>query len=349
MSEIAEAAGVSVPTVSKVVNGRPDVAPGTRKRIEELLRQRSYSPRRARTGNHVGLIDLVFVDLGSPWAMAILAGVEEVAHRAGTGVVVSAVHGRHRTRPDQRWLENLATRRSDGVLLILSELSPGQQAQLEELGIPVVIVDPAGAPAPGIPSVGATNWAGGLAATEHLIGLGHERVAVIGGPTDVLCSRARVDGYRAAMGAAGLRIPPGYVRVGDFLSPTGYRETMALLELPTPPTAIFVCADQMALGAYEALYERGLRVPDDMSIVGFDDLDEARWAIPPLTTVRQPLTEMAGMAARMLLTLIDGEELDTARVELATPLVVRASTSAPNSAGSNGGAPVAVGDGQRAG
>jgi LacI family transcriptional regulator len=344
MSEIAEAAGVSVPTVSKVVNGRPDVAPGTRKRIEELLRQRSYSPRRARTGNHVGLIDLVFVDLGSPWAMAILAGVEEVAHRAGTGVVVSAVHGRHRTRPDQRWLENLATRRSDGVLLILSELSPGQQAQLEELGIPVVIVDPAGAPAPGIPSVGATNWAGGLAATEHLIGLGHERVAVIGGPTDVLCSRARVDGYRAAMGAAGLRIPPGYVRVGDFLSPTGYRETMALLDLPTPPTAIFVCADQMALGAYEALYERGMRVPDDMSIVGFDDLDEARWAIPPLTTVRQPLTEMAGMAARMLLTLIDGEELDTARVELATPLVVRASTSAPNS-----GVHVAAGDGRGTG
>src|SRR5262245_29451039 len=150
MSEIAQAAGVSVPTVSKVVNGRPDVAPGTRKKIEELLRQRSYSPRRARSANHVGLIDLVFVDLGSPWAMAILAGVEEVAHRAGTGVVVSAVHGRHRTRPDQRWLENLATRRSDGVLLILSELSPGQQAQLEELGIPVVIVDPAGAPAPGI-------------------------------------------------------------------------------------------------------------------------------------------------------------------------------------------------------
>ena len=103
---------------------------------------------------------------------------------------------------------------------------------------------------------------------------------------------------------------------------------MALLDLPEPPTAIFVCSDQMALGAYEALYERGLRVPDDMSIVGFDDLDEARWAIPPLTTVRQPLTEMAGMATRMLLSLIDGEELDTTRVELATPLVVRASTRA---------------------
>jgi LacI family transcriptional regulator len=329
LSDIAAAAGMSVPTVSKVVNGRPDVATDTREKIEELLRQHGYQVRRGRQLRRVGLIDLVFIDLGSPWAMEILAGVEEVAHRAGTGVVVSAVHGRHRTRPDRHWLENLAARRSDGVLLILSQLSPTQQAQLNDLGIPVVIVDPAGQPAPGVPSVGAANWAGGIAATEHLIGLGHERVAVIGGPADVLCSRARVDGYRTAMSAAGLKIRSGYVRTGDFMSPTGYRETMALLDLRTPPTAIFVCADQMALGAYEALYERGIRVPDDMSIVGFDDLDESRWAIPPLTTVRQPLTEMAGLATRMLLTLIAGEELETPRVELATPLITRASTMRP--------------------
>jgi LacI family transcriptional regulator, galactose operon repressor len=103
---------------------------------------------------------------------------------------------------------------------------------------------------------------------------------------------------------------------------------MALLDLPEPPTAIFVCSDQMALGAYEALYERGMRVPDDMSIVGFDDLDEARWAIPPLTTVRQPLTEMAGVATRMLFNLIAGEDLDSDRVELSTPLVIRNSTRA---------------------
>jgi LacI family transcriptional regulator len=329
MSEIAAAAGVSVPTVSKVVNGRPDVAPETRERIEGLLREHSYQPRRSRSSSRVGLIDLIFVNLGSPWAMEILAGVEEVAHRHGTAVVVSAVHGRHRTRPDRGWLQSLSTRRSDGVLLILSQLSGDQQALLDELGIPVVVVDPAGQPPPGMPSVGAANWAGGLAATEHLINLGHEQIAVIGGPADVLCSRARVDGYRAAMSGAGLKVRPGYVRTGDFLSPTGYRETMALLDLPQPPSAIFVCADQMALGAYEALYERGLRTPDDISIVGFDDLDEARWAVPPLTTVRQPLTEMASLATRMLLTLIDGEDLETPRVELATPLVVRASTAGP--------------------
>jgi LacI family transcriptional regulator len=329
MSEIAAEAGVSVPTVSKVVNGRRDVAPATRERVEQLLRQRSYQPRRTPPPGRAGLIDLVFVDLGSPWAMEILNGVEEVTHRAGTGVVVSAIHGRARTRPDRRWLENLSGRRPDGVLLVLSQLSVGQRQHLDELGIPVVIVDPAGQVDANTPSIGATNWAGGLAATEHLASLGHKRIAVIGGPSDVACSRARVDGYRAAMRAAELKVPPGYVRTGDFTSPTGYRETLALLDLASPPTAIFACSDQMARGAYEALYERGRRVPDDLSIVGFDDLEEARWAIPPLTTVRQPLTEMASMAARMLLSLIDGEELDSTRVELATPLVVRSSTAPP--------------------
>ena len=331
LSQIAAEAGVSVPTVSKVVNGRPDVAPHTRKTVERLLRARGYTSVRvpqATENKRVGLIDVVFVDLGSQWAMAILAGVEEVAYRAGTTVAVSAIHGRHRTRPDERWLENLAARRCDGVLLILSELTARQQQRLVELGVPVVTMDPAGAPPPGIPSVGATNWAGGLSAVEHLVSLGHSRVAVIGGPTDVLCSRARVAGYRAAMGAAGLAIPTGYVRYGDFRSGTGYRETMALLDLAKPPTAIFSCSDQMALGAYEALFERGLRVPDDMSIVGFDDLDEANWAVPPLTTVRQPLSEMASMATRMLLSLVDGEGLETTHVELSTSLVLRQSTRA---------------------
>ncbi|WP_320064353.1 LacI family DNA-binding transcriptional regulator [Micromonospora sp. RTGN7] len=329
LAEIARAAGVSIPTVSKVLNGRPDVAPSTRQRVQTLLDERGYTARgTARSASRAGLIDLVLRDLGSPWAMQIIDGVEELAYQAGFGVVVSAVHSRHRNRPDRRWTEQLAARRCDGVLLVLSDISTDQRGQLDELGIPVVIIDPAGQPPPGIPSVGATNWAGGVAATEHLLGLGHRGIAVIGGPPAVPCSRARVDGYRAAMDAAGQQIPAGYVRAGDFLAPSGYRQTHALLDLGRPPTAIFACSDEMALGAYEALYERGLRAPEDMSVVGFDDLDAARWAVPPLTTVRQPLTEMAAMATRMLLSLVDGEELASHRIELATPLVVRHSTRA---------------------
>ncbi len=329
LAEIAGEAGVSVSTVSKVINGHLDVAAETRRQVERLLEQHRYQQRRHRKRRPVGLIDLVFLDLGSPWAMEILTGVEEVAHDAGFGVVVSAVHDRKRSRPGRRWLDNIQDRRSDGVVLVLSELSPQQQDQLDALGIPVVLVDPVGDPARETPAVGAANWDGGLTATEHLIGLGHRRVAMLAGPPDVMCSRARVDGYRSAMRDAGLPVPDGYVTHGDFLAGTGKDLTEVLLDLPEPPTAIFAGSDQMARGAYEVLYKRGLRVPDDVSVVGFDDLPEARWATPPLTTVRQPLRDMAQMATRMLFDLVNGGEPETTRMELATRLVQRDSTAPP--------------------
>ncbi|MBQ1080540.1 MULTISPECIES: LacI family DNA-binding transcriptional regulator [unclassified Nocardiopsis] len=329
LAEIAGEAGVSVSTVSKVINGHLDVAAETRRQVERLLEHHRYQQRRHRKRRPVGLIDLVFLDLGSPWAMEILTGVEEVTHDAGFGVVVSAVHDRKRSRPGRRWLDNIQARRSDGVVLVLSELPSQQQEQLDALGVPVVLVDPVGDPAREIPAVGAANWDGGLTATEHLIGLGHRRVAMLAGPPDVMCSRARVDGYRSAMRDAGLPVPDGYVSHGDFLAGTGKDLTEVLLDLPEPPTAIFAGSDQMARGAYEVLYKRGLRVPDDVSVVGFDDLPEARWATPPLTTVRQPLRDMAQMATRMLFDLVNGNEPETTRVELATRLVRRDSTAPP--------------------
>ncbi|PWV57421.1 LacI family DNA-binding transcriptional regulator [Nocardiopsis sp. L17-MgMaSL7] len=329
LAEIAGEAGVSVSTVSKVINGHLDVAAETRRQVERLLEHHRYQQRRHRKRRPVGLIDLVFLDLGSPWAMEILTGVEEVTHDAGFGVVVSAVHDRKRSRPGRKWLDNIQARRSDGVVLVLSELSSQQQEQLDALGVPVVLVDPVGDPAREIPAVGAANWDGGLTATEHLIGLGHRRVAMLAGPADVMCSRARVDGYRSAMRDAGLPVPDGYVSHGDFLAGTGKDLTEVLLDLPEPPTAIFAGSDQMARGAYEVLYKRGLRVPDDVSVVGFDDLPEARWATPPLTTVRQPLRDMAQMATRMLFDLVNGNEPETTRVELATRLVRRDSTAPP--------------------
>jgi LacI family transcriptional regulator len=329
LAEIAGEAGVSVSTVSKVINGHLDVAADTRRQVERLLEQHRYQPRRHRARRPVGLIDLVFQDLGSPWAMEILTGVEEVTHDAGFGIVVSAVHDRRRSRTGRKWLDNLQARRSDGVVLVLSELSSQQQAQLDALGVPVVTVDPVGDPAREVPAVGAANWDGGLTATEHLIGLGHRRIAMLAGPADVMCSRARVDGYRSAMRDADLPVLDGYVSHGDFMAGSGKDLTEALLDLPEPPTAIFAGSDQMARGAYEVLYKRGLSVPDDVSVVGFDDLPEAEWATPPLTTVRQPLRDMAQMATRMLFDLISGNQPETTRVELATRLILRDSTAPP--------------------
>ena len=151
----------------------------------------------------------------------------------------------------------------------------------------------------------------------------------VAGPTNLLCSRARLDGYRTAVDSAGLPADDRLVVPGNFYHETGYSGGVRLLDLPDPPTAIFAASDQMALGVYEAVRQRGMRVADDVSVVGFDDLPEVRWASPPLTTVRQPLAEMGVMAARTLLRIGRGERIESPRVELATELVVRDSTAVP--------------------
>lgn len=327
ITAIAREAGVSVPTVSRVVNGRSDVSPATRARIEELLSEHGYRRRPTRRRDRAGLVDLVFNDLDSPWAVEIIRGVEDVAHAAGVGTVISATH--RRSTSARQWLENLRTRASDAVILVASTLQPTHQAELRRLNVPIVAVDPAGVPALDVPTVGATNWAGGLAATEHLISLGHQRIGFIAGPPRLLCSRARLDGHRAALESAGLESDPALVQPGTFYHESGFQAGLALLDLPAPPTAIFAASDQMAFGVYEAARRRGLRIPDDLSVIGFDDLPEARWFSPPLTTVRQPLVEMGMVAARTVLRLARGEEIESPRVELATHLEVRDSTAAP--------------------
>lgn len=327
IAAIAREAGVSVPTVSRVINGRSDVAPGTRQRVEELLSRHDYRRRTARPADSASLIDLVFNDLDSPWAVEIIRGVEEVAHSSGIGTVVSAIH--RRTGPTQQWMQNLRARASDGVILVASDLAPPIFAEVRRLNVPVVVVDPAGVPSLDVPTIGATNWTGGLRATEYLISLGHRRIGFIAGPPRLLCSRARLDGYRAALEAAGLPVVAELVRQGDFYHESGFKGGGEMLDLPDPPTAIFASSDQMALGVYEAVRQRGLRVPDDVSVVGFDDLPEVRWCSPPLTTVRQPLAEMGLLAARTVLRLAQGERVESPRVELATDLIVRDSTAAP--------------------
>ncbi|MEV0244643.1 LacI family DNA-binding transcriptional regulator [Streptomyces sp. NPDC050674] len=327
ITEIARQAGVSVPTVSRVVNGRSDVSPQTRARVEDLLHRHGYRRRPAAPGNRAALLDLVFDDLDSPWAVEIIRGVEEVAHAEGIGTVVSAVHGR--SGDARAWMRNLRARASDGVVLVTSALDATLHEELRILGVPLVVVDPAGSPSPGAPTIGAANWSGGLAATEHLLSLGHRRIGLIAGPPGLLCSRARLDGYRAALEGAGLTPDASLIVTGDFRPESGFTACATLLDLPEPPTALFAAGDRMALGAIEALRRRGLRVPQDMSVVGFDDLPEVRWSSPPLTTVRQPLADMGRLAVRTALGLTRDEQPDSPRVELGTDLVVRASTAPP--------------------
>ncbi|PYC88384.1 LacI family transcriptional regulator [Streptomyces tateyamensis] len=326
LAEIAREAGVSAPTVSKVLNGRADVAPATRERVEELLRRHGYRRRRG-AAQAAPLLELVFHELESAWAMEVIRGVENVVRAEGLSLVLSESAGH--LSLGQSWVDGVLARRPTGVVLVLSGLDRAQQEQLISRDIPFVVMDPAGDPGQEVPAVGATNWHGGLAATRHLLELGHRRIAVIAGPGRMMCSRARVDGYRAALETAGVPFDPALVREGDFHHEAGYAAGLELLRMPDRPTAVFTGNDLQALGLYEAARELGLRIPEQLSVVGFDDLPLARWVGPPLTTVRQPLTEMAEVATRMVLDLARGNRPGTLRVELSTTLVERDSTAPP--------------------
>jgi DNA-binding LacI/PurR family transcriptional regulator len=329
IARIAEEAGVSIPTVSKVINGRSDVAVDTRERVEAIIRKHGYQ-RPDKGLSRSNILELIFHELESAWALEIIRGVEQVARENQMAVVLSELQGRH--TPGRGWIEGVLTRRPTGIISVFSDLSATQRSKLDTRGIPFVVVDPAGEPTQDTPSIGATNWSGGLAATRHLLELGHQRIAVISGPDEVLCSRARVDGYRAAVETAGLRVDPALVRHGDFHLEGGYEQGRQLLALADPPTAIFAGSDLQGLGVYEAAREAGLRIPEDLSVVGFDDLPVARWVGPPMTTIRQPLLEMAAAGARLALDLARGEQPAHRRVELATSLVVRQSTAPPRKA-----------------
>lgn len=331
IAAIAREAGVSVPTVSKVLNGRPDVSAATRARVEAAIERHGYRRRRTKVSSSARLIDLVIHELDFAWAVELIKGVEQVAAAARVGVVLSELGGAH--RPPQEWLDDVLARPPLGVILVLSGLDVAQRRQLAARSIPVVVVDTAGEPPTDVPTVGSANWNGGLAATRHLLGLGHRRIAVIAGPADVMCSRARVDGYRSALEEAGVPADPMLVRYGDFFVGGGYTHGAALLDLPEPPTAIFAGSDLQALGVLRAARERGLRVPEDLSVVGYDDLPVAAWIGPPLTTIRQPLQEMAATAARMVLDLARGDAPSNLRIDLATELVVRESTAPPRPPG----------------
>jgi LacI family transcriptional regulator len=329
LETVATAAGVSLATVSKVLNDRADVSAATRARVQRLLVQYKYvPPGRPIASQVVGsrrMIDLVFHAVDSPYSVEILRGVTS----SPVDVVVSSMADHSDAFP---WSAGLAAAGRSGAIIVTSELTRSDQRTLDQAHLPFVLIDPAAKlPEPNVATVGATNWAGGLSAARHLLGLGHRRIAVIGGPVAMLCSRARIDGYRAALEAAGVRVDPDLIRNGDFHHIGGYQAALELFALPDPPTAIFAGSDEQALGVAEAARVTGRRIPQDLSVVGFDDLPISRWVSPPLTTVRQPLADMGRTAAEMLLTMIDSREARGRQVELATELIIRSSTGPPPS------------------
>jgi LacI family transcriptional regulator len=323
LAVVARMAGVSVATVSKVVNGRTDVAPQTRSRVQDLLHQHDYVAPAYRRAEITArpTIEVQFAGVFKTYTAEALDGIVDAATEEGVSVVIS--------KPDRNpyWARDLVSAGRRALIAVTTVHTAAHLDALAQAGLPLVVLDPLHLPHSDVNSVGSTNFTGGLAATQHLLSLGHRRVAYVGGPAIAGCNQARMHGYRAAMEAKKAPVPRNYVRHGEFTYQTGQLGAAALLDLAEPPTAVFTGNDEIALGVIEAARTRGLRIPEDLSVVGFDDTLLAQMASPPLTTVRQPLREMGGVALRTALRLANGEKVESHHIELATELVVRDSTA----------------------
>ncbi|NAZ74267.1 substrate-binding domain-containing protein [Kineococcus sp. T13] len=327
---VASAAGVSLATVSKVIHGREDVGPRTRAEVQRLLDEQGYVPTtRRRSSSQRVTIELAFDDFMSPYATELQRGVVAAAREDDVDVIVSEFAVRGASDGERPWMRNPRAADRRGVLLVTSDIQPQQARELRVAGLPLVVIDPVHSPDEDVVSIGATNWAGGVSATEHLLALGHRRIAYIGGPDDTDVNLARLHGYRAALEKHGVAFDAAIVGGGQLDSSTGARLASTFLTRGNRPTAVFAITDLVAMGVLQAAHALGLQVPADLSVVGFDDTYVASLTTPPLTTVRTPLQEMGRVAFRTLRRLIDGHGLDSHHIELATQLVVRSSTARP--------------------
>lgn len=323
--DVAKAAGVSVSTVSKAVNGRYGIADATVQRVLDAVKLLGYesslvaSSMRAR---RTGVIGVLLADF-EPFSAEILKGVGTAVH--DTAFDLLAYSGSHLGAGDgweRRSLSRLSGTLIDAAIMVTpTVVSAGAE-------IPVVAIDPHTGRAD-LPTVESDSFGGALVATRHLIELGHRRIGFLAGRPDLRSAGLRDAGYRRALSDAGIPLDPALVGIGRYELEATRASALAMLSAASRPTAIFAANDLSAIAVIDVAHELGLRVPDDLSVIGFDDVPEATRRALPLTTIQQPMRRLGAVAAEMVFTLLAGGEIDEMNVILPTRLVVRATTAAP--------------------
>lgn len=325
--QVAETAGVSIATVSRVINRHSDVSAGTRETVQRVLREHGYQAGTRSRQAPTGIVGVMMPVVQHGYFAEILSGASEALYENDRRVMLCPT--RHSHERETSLLDRLADGEADGAVLVLPEESAEELLVLADHGFPFVIVDPQSQVPEGIPVVCAAHSSGATHATRHLLDLGHRKIAMIGGPEGWMATQERLRGYRAALAGAGVLPDPSLIRYSNFRIDGGREEAAALLNLPDRPTAVFAFNDSMAIGVMQEAAARGLRVPRDLSVVGFDDTVEAAVVVPGLTTVRQPLAEMGRTAVSLLLRQLDNRRFEPFRIEIETRLVLRDSTAAP--------------------
>jgi LacI family transcriptional regulator len=327
--DVAREAGVSFSTVSRVVNNNKHVKAETRERVLNAMMRLGYvvnQQARSLAGGRSQVIGLLVPDVGNGYIGEIIRGVDEELAAAQYELMLYTTH-RRRTK-ESVYVATLARGLADGLLLVVPDDPGAYLDSLAQQNFPYVLVDHQGINE-ACPAVGATNWQGGYAATTYLIEMGHRRIGFITGNMRLGSAVDRLAAYRAALTDHGIGFDPELVVEGDFQQPSGYQGASALLALADRPTAIFASNDIMAFGAMEAVHSHNLRIPEDVSVLGFDDIPQAGHVHPGLTTIRQPLEQMGRLATQMLLKKIGDPDFAGERIELATTLVIRESCQPP--------------------
>lgn len=329
--DVAAQANVSYATVSRVINNDIHVKQETRERVLVTMQRLGYvANRQARSlaGGSTNSIGVLVPDLGTGYIGEIIRGIDA---ELGLSDLDLILYTTHRTAvKEANYVANLARGMVDGLLVVLPRNPADFIGTLTQRNFPFVLIDHQGN-GQDCPAVGAANWQGGFTATEYLIKLGHRRIGFITGWMDLGCALDRLDGYRSALRTNHISERPELIYEGTFFQPDGFTGASTLLDLPNPPTAIFASNDVMAMGVMDAVRNKGLRVPDDISVIGFDDIPQASLVHPALTTVRQPLEKMGRVATQMLLELLRQAPKKLGRIELPTELILRDSCLAPRS------------------
>jgi LacI family transcriptional regulator len=333
--DVAAQAGVSFGTVSRVINNDIHVRKETRERVLETMERLGYViNRQARSlaGGRSNSIGVLVPDLGTGYIGEIIRGIDAELSLTDLDLILYTTH--RTASKEANYVANLATGIVDGLLLVLPRSPVDFIGDLTQRKFPFVLIDHQGAGRE-CPAVGATNWQGAYNATEYLVKLGHKRIGFITGSMDLGCAVDRLDGYRSALRTHHIPLAPELVYEGNFLQLDGYAGTQALLDLPVPPTAIFASNDVMAMGVMDAVRSRALRLPGDISVVGFDDIPQASLVRPSLTTVNQPLEKMGRVATQKLLDLLQRPDTEAERIELPTELIIRESCAPRTSSSSS--------------